>query len=246
MAIRGRVIALGVTALVALMANPLVGWSQDIPNPDLKTISPVFEGWEKNPDGTYFLYFGYYNRNAQEWTVPIGPANSFSPAPADRVQPTNFLPGRGRNAFRIKEPAGWNDKAVWTLEVAGAKEVANGTVADLYEIAVDEDTRGNKAPTVEGGSDVSAKVGEAVPLSAAATDDGKPKRQGKSRLTVSWNKYRGPATKIVFTKNDLVTPDGGGQVSTTATFSAPGTYVVRVTASDSNLAADDFVTVAVK
>jgi hypothetical protein len=27
------------------------------------TITPAFEGWYENPDGTYSLSFGYYNRN---------------------------------------------------------------------------------------------------------------------------------------------------------------------------------------
>jgi hypothetical protein len=40
-------------------------------------VSPTFEGWEANPDGTSTLYFGYYNRNSEEEIdVPLGPGNT--------------------------------------------------------------------------------------------------------------------------------------------------------------------------
>ena len=29
-------------------------------------VQPVYEGWEKNPDGTIAMVFGYMNRNFQE------------------------------------------------------------------------------------------------------------------------------------------------------------------------------------
>ncbi len=246
MAIRGRLITLGAAALVALVSYPSGAFAQDIPNPDLKNISPAYEGWEKNPDGSYYLYYGYFSRNAEEVTIPLGPNNTLSPAPEDRGQPTNFLPGRGRNAFRIKVPPGWNEKIVWTLTIAGQTQTANGTVQDLYEIAVDEDTRGNTAPTVKSGGNLTATVGQPVTLTGSTTDDGKPFRQGKPRLLLNWSKYRGPAAKIEFSKNDIVMPDGGGQGSTTATFKAPGVYTVRITATDTNLSVDDFITVTVK
>ena len=31
-----------------------------------QTVTPVFEGWYRNPDGTFSLSFGYFNRNADE------------------------------------------------------------------------------------------------------------------------------------------------------------------------------------
>ena len=35
-------------------------------SPSGQTATPAYEGWYKNPDGTYSLSFGYYNRNAAE------------------------------------------------------------------------------------------------------------------------------------------------------------------------------------
>ena len=40
-----------------------------------QNVSPAFEGWEKNDDGSFNMMFGYMNRNwEEEPDVPIGPA----------------------------------------------------------------------------------------------------------------------------------------------------------------------------
>src|ERR1019366_7730148 len=58
------------------------------------SVTGAFEGWFKNPDGTFSLLLGYYNRNQkQEIDLPIGPANRIEPGGPDRGQPTHFLPG---------------------------------------------------------------------------------------------------------------------------------------------------------
>ena len=31
-----------------------------------QTVTPVFEGWYRNPDGTFSISFGYFNRNTEE------------------------------------------------------------------------------------------------------------------------------------------------------------------------------------
>ena len=57
-----------------------------------QTVSPAYEGFEVNPDGSYNLLFGYMNRNwLEEVDIPAGPNNSFSPGLEDRGQPTHFL-----------------------------------------------------------------------------------------------------------------------------------------------------------
>lgn len=44
------------------------------------SISPAFEGWYDNPDGSHTFLIGYYNRNWNtETDVPIGPSNRFEP-----------------------------------------------------------------------------------------------------------------------------------------------------------------------
>ena len=52
-------------------------------------LEPAYEGWMENKDGSFTMYFGYQNTNwQQEFDIPVGPENSFSPAPVDQGQPT--------------------------------------------------------------------------------------------------------------------------------------------------------------
>src|SRR5881409_938380 len=94
----GRGIVHGVAAALVVMvstgSNAQVGQQLgQIRHNSGQNVVPVFEGWEKNPDGTFSLVFGYMNRNyAEEPEIPIGPDNNFSPGPADQGQATHFYP----------------------------------------------------------------------------------------------------------------------------------------------------------
>src|ERR1700730_3933918 len=56
-----------------------------------QSVQPIFEGWTKNPDGTYQFYFGYLNRNhVEEVQVPVGAEKKLEPGGPDRGQPTYF------------------------------------------------------------------------------------------------------------------------------------------------------------
>src|SRR5690349_18801958 len=58
-------------------------------------VSPTFDGWERNSDGSFRMYFGYYNRNTEEEIdVPISPDNRFDLGNGDQGQPTHFYTGR--------------------------------------------------------------------------------------------------------------------------------------------------------
>lgn len=89
----------------------------------------------------------------------------------------------------------------------------------------------NAAPVVNAGVDKTVRIPNAVTLTGSATDDGKPTG---SSLTYAWTKVSGPGT---------VTVANAAAASTTASFSAAGVYVLRLTASDSLLSASDDVTV---
>jgi hypothetical protein len=82
-----------------------------------QNVAPVYEGWEKNPDGSFNMVFGYMNRNYDERPeIPVGPNNSFSPEPADRGQPTHFYPRRQQFMFKVRVPATFGkQQLVWTL-----------------------------------------------------------------------------------------------------------------------------------
>jgi PKD repeat protein len=86
----------------------------------------------------------------------------------------------------------------------------------------------NRAPTVNAGPDRSVALPNAATLSGAVTDDGLPNPPGTT--TSQWSTVSGPGT-VTFA--DPASP------STTATFSEAGSYVLRLTASDSDLTASD-------
>jgi len=91
----------------------------------------------------------------------------------------------------------------------------------------------NHPPAVNAGPDRTITVRDAASLQGTATDDGQP---AGSTLSVNWSVVSGPGT---------VTFDNPQQAGTTATFSQTGTYVLRLTANDSDLITDDDVVVTV-
>lgn len=86
----------------------------------------------------------------------------------------------------------------------------------------------NQTPLVDAGPTTRAAVGMPIRLEGWVTDDGKP-----SALSVHWN-----AQQYV-TYSDVSDP------ATSVTFSAPGEYVLTLSASDGALSATDTVTVSV-
>src|SRR5262245_19441046 len=87
-------------------------------------VSPVYEGFDKNPDGTFNLWFGYMNLNwEEELDIPIGPDNTFEGGTADRGQPTHFSIRRHKDIFKVVVPADFgSQKMVWKLSVHGKTE----------------------------------------------------------------------------------------------------------------------------
>ena len=78
-----------------------------------QTVTPAFEGWYRNADGTYSLSFGYYNRNSEEaLDIPVGPNNYVVPGDQNQGQPTHFEPRRHWGVFAVTVPADFGDKAV--------------------------------------------------------------------------------------------------------------------------------------
>jgi hypothetical protein len=89
------------------------------------SISPAYDGWFDNADGTHTFLIGYYNRNWQEPVdVPIGPNNRFEPGEPDRGQPTHFMPNRGFGMFTITVPKDTpaTEKLWWVLTVNGVTQ----------------------------------------------------------------------------------------------------------------------------
>ena len=158
-----------------------------------QNVQPAYEGWERNPDGTYSLYFGYLNRNVEEMPdIPIGPNNTFSPGPADRGQPTHFYPRRQTILFKVQVPSDWSEKQelVWTVTHNGRTDRAVGWLAPFYEFdtTVLRAQRGGsqrmstpeelqaKPPTIErdGPAALTTPVNAPLSLSVLVRDDGFP------------------------------------------------------------------------
>lgn len=93
---------------------------------------------------------------------------------------------------------------------------------------------GGQAPVANAGPDKSVVMPDAVTLSGSVSDDGLPNPPGVP--SASWSQVSGPGTA------NFADPNAA---ATTATFTAEGTYVLRLTASDTILTGTDDVTVTV-
>jgi hypothetical protein len=206
----------GVFAFVSALVFGATGAGAQLHYSHGQNVVPVFEGWERNADGSFNLLFGYFNRNREEIVdVPVGAANRFEPGEPDRGQPTHFYPSRNRYWFRVRVPADFGSKElVWSLTVHGKTERAYGTLNPNYVSgpSIQQlDIAGinlwwaedgvNKAPVVriDGNLTRRAKVGEPVVLAATVSDDGippAPKTGARGRyawygLRVAWIIDRG-------------------------------------------------------
>src|SRR5712691_5497668 len=128
-------------AAACLAAAPLVAQQQStelhIRFNSGQDVVPVYEGWERVPDGSFDMVFGYMNRNhVQELSIPVGAQNGFDPGPADRGQPAYFYPRENHFLFRVNVPKDWDRKKelVWTIVANGKTEVARATLLDIWEI----------------------------------------------------------------------------------------------------------------
>ena len=103
----------------------------------------------------------------------------------------------------------------------------------IYEVSLPLITPSNLPPEVNAGRDKTVMLPNAAVLNGTVTDDGKP----SGVLIISWEKISGPGT-VVF--DDATSED------TTAAFSKAGSYVLRLTADDSELTRSDKITVTVE
>jgi hypothetical protein len=187
--IRARLIVAALTVFLAQQAasSQMLSYSRG------QNVSPAFEGWEKNADGSFNMMFGYMNRNwEEEVDVPLGPDNNISPGVPDQGQPTHFLPRRNRFVFKVRVPADWGKKElIWTLTTRGKTERAFASLREdsLVDNIVQASEQGalgagvsspliraNVAPdlTIDTGQR-RAQIGQPLTLVAVAKDDGVPR-----------------------------------------------------------------------
>src|SRR3954469_14420126 len=96
-------------------------------------VSPVYEGFDVNPDGTFNLWFGYMNRNyEEELDIAAGPENTFEPG-GDRGQPTHFATRRHKDVFKVVVPKDFGEqKLVWKLTAHGQTESITATLNRVW------------------------------------------------------------------------------------------------------------------
>jgi hypothetical protein len=225
-----------------------------------QSITGAFEGWFADADGGLRILVGYYNRNLkQEMDIPAGPNNRIEPGGPDRGQPTHFLPGRQWGVFTITVPKDFGEKRLtWTLVANGQTTVIPLDVNAPWELSPFADANGNTPPFIgfaETGPFVLGPAGQSISLAAKSADpltlnvwvadDAHPPTAGPiprtPPVTLAWSKFRGPGAvtfaheKPTIEKADFHAPPAAkftGKASTTATFSEPGEYILRVVAND--------------
>lgn len=102
--------------------------------PACQPVYPIIECADNLSGNTKLAKVGYDNRNDFRIFIPIGPHNRFNPAPDDRGQPINFLPGRIVNQFSTT----FVGSVDWILGPNKATASANTPVCNLNNDAICE------------------------------------------------------------------------------------------------------------
>ena len=245
---RCLVLALSLAAVPLIVVPSAVAHAQlslAPSRPSGQTVTPVFEGWYRNTNGSYSLSFGYYNRNTAEYMdVPIGSDNFVAPGAANQGQPSSFAPRRQWGVFAVVVPADFGTRqVVWTVNDRSQTFAIAGSLKPDWEIdAVQGEASSNNTPPAlrfvdagpEGrgpfgvtGNPMRTRVGAPLALSVVVTDDAKT----KAPVDLTWFKHQGPGAVTFSAPTTRLTPSGGTG-ATTATFSRAGEYLVRVRAND--------------
>ena len=191
------------------------------------TLSTAFSG----ATGTYDIVLGYHDEQDGHSTL------------------TTFIDSQQIDTFVLDMSGLGNQPSATnflTRQVGTGIQVANGDLVEITGVQATWDhanvdyiefvatgAPSNQAPTVDAGTDQSITLQSTLSLSGSANDDGEP---SPPALTTTWSTESGPAAAS-FADSSAVT--------TTATFSQAGTYVLRLTADDGELSAFDDVTITV-
>ncbi len=218
------------------------------------SVTPVFEGWYRNRDGTYSLSFGYLNRNAAEVVdVPIGDDNLIVPGVPNQGQPTRFHARRHWGVFAVVVPADFGERKVtWTLRNRGQTVAISGSLKQDWEIdAIQGEASAENTPPaigfVSGGpagqgplgiisAPYTVKVDAPLSVSLIVTDDGKaePIARAPTPVDLTWFVHQGTGA-VTFTPATIKLTATGGNATVIASFSQPGEYLLRVRANDSSV-----------
>ena len=135
------------------------------------------------------------------------------------------------DASAVDTTAGFSVEGTYVLKL----EADDGTLtdSDTVQIVVNPEPV-NTAPTADAGADDECTLPDYATLDGTVSDDGLP--SPPASVTTTWSKDSGPGT---------VTFGDSAAVDTTAGFSAAGTYVLKLEASDGDLSDEDTVQITV-
>jgi len=220
-----RLILNSAIAMIALssaaFSQGIKGVEREPPSESGQSVTPAYEGWYENPDGTKTISIGYYNRNVKEvLDIPVGPNNRIDPGGPDQGQPTHFLIGRQWGIFTITVPKDFpaDKKLTWTIIANGKSMEIPFKLDPLWVISPFVDAGGNTPPFIgfaESGpflqgpprginQPLTATVGAPLPLTVWVADDANipPPFAAFAKsfpaVSVSWAKFRGPGD-VTFT-----------------------------------------------
>jgi len=242
---------------ITLHESSLVGWTVNTAKTITNGVGLGNFGW---------LAWDKHSADANTLAFTLTNANGFafmrSESPADRViGPGDWVSGNTglSGSMRVRESLDWLilNKIAMTLPVwratmdSGANlkyQVTNFVRVQLvsYDLHGNDNwlrftnlgsvlcnNQINGPPLVNAGSNQTVVLPAQAVLKGVVTDDGLP---APPNLTFQWSKVSGPGT-VIFGNAALT--------NTTASFSAPGVYTLRLTGSDGELSASDTVDIRV-
>ena len=186
---------------------------------------------ENGPPASRLLASSAYSPSRDRMVVALG-ANNRAPAFYDDLSTLESaigsLPLVSQDQSGSTFPAATpdvSDTYFWRVVARDDHGAAEGSAVSTFQP--------NAPPSaVNAGGDQTIALSESASLSGSAVDDGLP----SGALTFAWSSISGAGT-VTFADDTAA--------STTATFSAPGDYVLRLTASDGELTTSDDVTITV-
>jgi hypothetical protein len=212
---RACVVALTIAAGPAIWGQIPTQASVEPAHTSGQSVTPAFEGWYPNADGSANILIGYYNRNLKETLdIPVGPNNRVEPGGPDRGQPTHFLPGRQWGVFTITVPKdfGPDKKITWTIVSNGRTMSIPVGLNPLWVVSPFKDATANTPPFIgfqDSGpflqgpprgiaTSLTAQVEKPLPLAVWVADDANVPPAFAAfagmipAVSVGWSKFRGP------------------------------------------------------
>ena len=253
----------GPAALVATVAPVRAQLPVSVPKSSGQTVTPAYEGWYRNPDGTFSCRFGYYNRNTDEVVESpdrreqLRRAGAAEPGTADRVSAAPPLGCVRREGARgLRQEGSRLDARVPRRDLRDSRhpapELADRCARRRSRIGQHAAGAAGSPRTGPEGTRAARHHGRSAcrrrPGSRSRSRLGAGRRQGGGTsvgerrprravpVTLAWFKHQGRRSgrRDVQSADRRASTGAAARRRPSATFSAPGEYIVRVRANDAS------------